>query len=387
MAAKEAVGEARAPYYPEVGVETGYSRWEKHAFLPGEIIREGISNIIGPTDDWMAGLRARYTLFDSGERRAHLRAALAKQGIAEEDAARIRQDIALDVHRAFYRLVAAMETRSVAEKSLQRAEAHLRLARARYAAGAVPHADVLRAQVEVADKKLALVRAESLVRIGRGSLNTSMGLPVELPIKIEAHPEDITSPADINLNNAFDMAVRNRHELKAALQRIATAHHAVDLVKSEFGPKVRAEGRYGWRDEDFAPEDKDWLAGIFFDWPLFTGFSSVHKLDRRKAELRKEEAETERLVQNVRQEVWSTYSKLQETYEAVFAAEALVKDAEESMRSTQKRYEVGAGTITDLVDAQTALARAEATHVQAQWDYHIGRAEFRRSIGNLIAAD
>ncbi len=32
--AKEAVGEAGAPYYPELGLQTGYRRWQTHAFLP-----------------------------------------------------------------------------------------------------------------------------------------------------------------------------------------------------------------------------------------------------------------------------------------------------------------------------------------------------------------
>jgi outer membrane protein TolC len=50
-----------------------------------------------------------------------------------------------------------------------------------------------------------------------------------------------------------------------------------------------------------------------------------------------------------------------------------------------ERYKVGAGTITDLLDSETALARAEATRVAAQWDYQIARAVLRRSVGDLMA--
>ena len=39
---------------------------------------------------------------------------------------------------------------------------------------------------------------------------------------------------------------------------------------------------------------------------------------------------------------------------------------------------------TDLLDSETALARAEATRVGAQWDYHIARVVLRRSVGDLV---
>ena len=41
--ARETVGESRAPYYPELGVQAGYSRWQQHAFLPS-----GLSTLPGP---------------------------------------------------------------------------------------------------------------------------------------------------------------------------------------------------------------------------------------------------------------------------------------------------------------------------------------------------
>lgn len=385
VAAGEAVGEARAPYYPTLGLKSGYNRWQQHAFLPSGVIAQSMADDeIGPTDDWNAGLEARLTVFDSGARRANLRAAIAEQGVTEEDAAGIRQDIALDVHQSFYSLVAARENLSVAEKNLARTEDHLRLTETRHAAGAVPIADVYRARVEVADSRLELVRAKNLVRLASGDLNTAMGLPVELSIDVDARAEKIESPENIALDQAFDQAVHMRPMLKSALQGIAARRHRVDEAKSAFGPTVEALGSYGWRDDEFLPEDEDWLVGVSVEFPLFTGFSRKHKLARTRAELRRTEAESLRLIQQVRQEVWTAHSKLTESFEATRAAGVLVKDAEESMRTTRKRYEVGAGTITDLLDAQTALARAEAVDVAARWDYYIAKAQFHRSTGNLL---
>jgi len=382
-AAQEGIGEARASYYPDLGLNAGYGYWQKYAFLPSGIARPGISPVIGPTDDWAAGLRARYTIFDSGERQAKLRAAHAGKGFAEEESVRVRLDIVLDIHYSFYSFVSALETLSVAKQQLARAEDHLRLARERKAAGVVPLIDVVRAQVGVGDAKLALVRAENLIRLSRGNLNTSMGLPVETPIQVEARAGEIRSADSIDLSQAFGQAVRSRPELRASLQRIQAAQSAVDGAKSAYGPKIRAEGGYGWRDKDFLPQEEEWLVGVTVDLPLFTGFARKHRLAKAKAEMSKEGAEMERISQKVRQEVWSAHSKIREAFEATQAAEILVKDALESHRLAQERYKVGAGTLTDLLDARTALDRAEANQVSSHWEYHIARSIFDRATGTL----
>ncbi len=384
-AAVQAVGEARAAYYPELGLKAGYSRWERHAFLPSGVLRPEISSTIGPVTDWSAGLVSRYTLFDFGQRRAELASTRAKQSATDFDSEQVRQDIALAVHEAYFRLAAALEAEAVARRALERAEDHLRLARTRKEAGAVPQADVMRAQVEVADAKLALERAAGTVRVTSGDLNTAMGLPVEMQVRIDVTARELTPLNQIDVTRALDEAVAARPELKAAAQRVAAAGRGVDLVKSTFGPRVRAEAAYGWRDTTFFPNDKDWAVGATVELPLFTGFSRKHKLAGAKAEASRQKAEEERLVQTVRQQVWSAYSKLRENYEAALSTEVLLKDAHESLRLANERYKAGAGTITDLLDTETALARAEATRVNALWEYQVARSAFQRSVGNLAS--
>jgi len=303
--------------------------------------------------------------------------------VAEEDAQSIRQDILLNVARAYYNLAASLENLAVQKENLARAEDDLRLAKERYAVGAVPHADVLRARVEVSDARLTLVRAENSVRVARGELNTSMGLPVELGLEIDTKLAELDPPEAISLAGALDQAVHNRPEIKSALRNIAAAGYEVDSAKSAFGPKLKAEGGYGWRDAEFLPKDEEWLVGVSIELPIFTGFSRFHRLGKARAQVAKEEAKVRDLVLKVREEVWRSHSRLKEAYEATRTAEVEVADAEESLRMTRERYQVGASTITDLLDAQTALARADADLVEAQWNYHIAFVEFERSIGVL----
>jgi len=51
------------------------------------------------------------------------------------------------------------------------------------------------------------------------------------------------------------------------------------------------------------------------------------------------------------------------------------------------RYKVGAVTVTDLLDAQTALTAAEVQHVQARWGCQHALATLRRATGTLVAQE
>lgn len=383
-AAEEGTGEARSPYYPELSARASHRRWETHAFLPNGLGRADVPGTIGPTDDWSAGFEARYLLFDSGARKARLEAAKAREGKARRDEGAIRQDLALAVHEAFFGLAAAEEHRRVAEQSLGRARDHLRLAQERREAGAVPRADVVRAQTRVSDARLALVRAENLVRIARGRLNVAMGLPVTAAIRIDGAVSAVVAPSPEDVGAAIERAVRRRPEVQAALRETAALRSQVDEARSAFGPRIHLAGAYGFRDDAFLPRDVDWSAGAFLEVPLFQGFSRVHGEARRRAELARHEARTQGLVLAVQEEVWASVSRLLEAQEAARTAEALVEEARESLRLTRERYEAGADTVTDLLDAQAALARAEAELVGARWDDRAAQSRYLRSTGDLV---
>ena len=247
----------------------------------------------------------------------------------------------------------------------------------------MPEVDVLRTKVDVADARVNLVRAENQVDIGRGNLNTAMGLPVESVLPIAPATNGPVLPDAVSLTNAFDQAVHNRPALQAGLMRVAAARHAVDRSRSKFGPSLVADGSYGRRDNDFFPQDEVWSARLGLEWPVFAGFLRVRELARAQAELNREEASLERQVQDVRREVWVYYSRLKESCELIRAADVMVANANESLRSVRERYEAGASPVTDLLDAEAALARARAIQVQARGEYNIARAAFQWAVGGL----
>ena len=81
VAAREAVGISRAAYYPEVGVDARYRLFDTHVFLPKGLTIP--TTTVGSTDDWSAGVKASWTLFDSGLRRAEVGVATAGHSLLD----------------------------------------------------------------------------------------------------------------------------------------------------------------------------------------------------------------------------------------------------------------------------------------------------------------
>jgi outer membrane protein TolC len=382
-AATEAVGEARAPYYPQVDLSAGYHRWQRRAFLPSGLALPGgrTPELIGPLDDWNGGVASRVTLLDFGERRAALDAARARRAASEADAAATGADLRLGVQSAFYALAAAQDLQAVAAKNLARTETHLRMVETRRATGAVPQADVIRLQAEVARARLDVIDAESRRRIADGQLNTAMGQPAETPLAITPPAEAPAPPTGLALEDAIDRALARRPELRAGEKRTEAARAAVQSARAARAPKVRADGSFGWRDTAWLPDTREWQAGVTIDLPVFDAGRRSRQIARTKAELAREEALFENRRLQTREEVWAAASELQRAWAAIGADEVTVRASEESLRVVRERYENGAAVVTDLLDTQTALAQAEAALAGARWQYLAARAAFDRATG------
>lgn len=386
VAARESEGAVRSDYFPRLDFQTGYRRWESRAFLPNSIqsLPFGpISNVIGPTNQYDLKLEGSYTLFDSGRRKASVRRATAFARAASQGASQTGQDTIMGVYRAYYGLLAARANLSVAKESLKRSEAHLKLAESRKAVGAVPLADVLRARVGVANARLALVSARSAVEVARGDLNTAMGRPAETPLAIEDVKGEPVAPGPFSMDSAMKTAVAQRPDLQAAVSRESAGREAVKAAKSAYGPTVTAQAAYGRLDSTFFPTDRDWAVGIAVRIPVFTGFERGHELARAKAELAQVENRRVEAELGVRRQVWTAHADVEKAYNSVLAVKALNADARESLRMADERYKVGAGTITDLLDAETNLAEAQAAQVRSDFGYRVAKAELERALGEL----
>ena len=82
-------------------------------------------------------------------------------------------------------------------------------------------------------------------------------------------------------------------------------------------------------------------------------------------------------------QIWSGYYSVLTAAQKIRAAKDLLDSARESDEVAMGRYKAGVGSILDLLAAETALASARSTDVQARAAFLVALAQLAHDAGSL----
>ena len=370
------IGEESAEYLPSADLSATAGRSDQASVGDVPDRRD-----TGPTTSYQTGVNLRYLIYTGGRRPAEVRGARAAYSASGFRHNSALQDVALRVEEAYYEVLSAKWSLKVARETVKQRTHHVELARERHQAGVVPRSDVLQAETERANAQLQLVRAKSEVNVARGRLARAMGVDVSSGLKVRDKPEEARGREVAMIDKLLEEASRNRPTLKAALAEVTGRRADVEAARAAYRPRVSADAAYGWRDEHLLPDEEEWSATLGVTFPLFTGFERSYRLERTESELERSVTDYSEALQDVALDVWTAYARVEEARQSIEAAESLVASAEENLRVARGEYESGAGSITELIDAQQAYTEARNQRVQARTDWHTALARLERAVG------
>ncbi len=165
-AEQEGVNVARAGWFPKVTVNSSYGA-EKNRFTD-ELDEE--------VDGWTAGIIGSWNFFDGYRTTSKIAQANSEVSLARIALAELRQKVNVEINRTHSTFLEAKELVSTSAKVSSQAEESLRLARARFNAGAGVQLDVLDSQVALTEAKTNHIRAlhDYIVAVVR--LKRAMGI-------------------------------------------------------------------------------------------------------------------------------------------------------------------------------------------------------------------
>ena len=155
----------------------------------------------------------------------------------------------------------------------------------------------------------------------------------------------------------------------------------LQLVSQLYGTQT------GYWTESYAEFIQNPSAVLTFSWKFFDGGQA-----RMRAESYRKLSESayqtyletiNQVIENAR----SGYSKVNVGREILLASSDQVKQASTSLRLQSDRYQIGYGTVTDLVQAQTTLAQAVLSYINQLQVYNKALLELARNTGLTINQD
>lgn len=155
----------------------------------------------------------------------------------------------------------------------------------------------------------------------------------------------------------------------------------LQLVSQLYGTQT------GYWTESYAEFIKNPSAVLTFSWKFFDGGQA-----RMRAESYRKLSESAyqtylETINQVKENARSGYSKVNVGRDILLASSDQVKQASTSLRLQSDRYQIGYGTVTDLVQAQTTLAQAVLSYINQLQDYNKALLELARNTGLTINQD
>jgi outer membrane protein TolC len=369
LAAKARKGQSQSPYYPAIDLKTGYSYFKGYSSNTGRSFSATTLSGQGTLSQ---------ILSDFGRTGAAADRADALLSSARESGKSVREDVVLDAKVAYYNVLRAQRILSVNQETVRQRESLLRQARAYYEAGIRARIDVARAEANLFQARAELTASENDLRVARITLLNRMG--VDGPRGFEIRDTLAAESLPGTLEEWVREAEGNRPDLRSLVERERAAEMALRGARAGYNPVLTGNGAYGYSSNEF-PLERTYSVSAQLSVPLFTGFLTREQVAEARANLdsaRFVVADFRRLVRlQIEQAALSVRAASEQA-----EARGKEKDAsEENLRLATGRYEVGAGDIIEMIDAQVQMTGSNTNLINALYDTSVSVATLLRAIG------
>src|SRR5687767_1216051 len=375
-----AVKQSYAAFLPSFSLSAGRQRQSGERFdTQGNLVP-----FTGQPTNFSTGVQSSLQLFDGGRRFFDIKRSKAEVDAAEAGETASLYDIALQVKQQYYNILAARESQSAAQAQIDQATQQLRASSLRLRAGAATVSDSLRSVVQLGNARLAALTAQNNLQIANATLT-----------RLVASPRPVTAAASDTMDQR--VVIPTIAELEPLIQRapaieqadaeLEAAQASLRSAKTSFLPTVNMNfNRSGsGLDPAFGLGDKRYAynqsLNFSLNFPLFNNLTREVNVARAIVAEDVAEASLRDARYLARQTLVQSLGQMRIAREQVDIQTVSVAAAQEDLRVQQRRYELGATTLLDLLTSQTQLDNARTNLIRARYDYRVAKAQLEALIG------
>jgi outer membrane protein TolC len=146
-------------------------------------------------------------------------------------------------------------------------------------------------------------------------------------------------------------------------------------------PSVAGVLDYGFQGNDLSVSDEDhvWSASLAFSWSLFDGGGDLARRSAAGYEAERARAQKRDVEDRIALEIRTAYEAATVARQAIVTADVRLEAAARTFTLVRRRFEEGAASPYELVDARTSLTNAQLNRVLTAYRYAIRRVDFERA--------
>ena len=296
-----------------------------------------------------------------------------------------RQQLTLEVLKAYEGVRTAKAFVAVAAKAVAAAESYTDLTNNLYTRGVVARNDQLRAQLNLSDVRLRKSEADTYLAKACDQLRVLVGIADEQPIEV-ADALNVALPAG-TLAELRQQMLADNPGLRALGKKLDAGQAEVKIARADYLPHFNVVLSRESDSPDFklGGQSSNMVAGVL-SWNLFDFGVRRGTVDQANARLSQRRAELSQARDQMSLQLNAAWREVALAAERIKVRKLAITQAEEAERLELLRYEKGVSTMTELLAIQAELDKARSELVAAHYQQIMQRAGLLLALGRLDPA-
>jgi|SRR5690554_5823197 len=386
------IAEVRSRALPQISA-TGnllYNPILQEMAMPGEIIgMPGETLLVAFGQKWTAigGVSLNQNLFDYSVFTG-LKAAKTSREFYHINEQLTQEHIIEAVAKNYYQIFITKQKLETVKQTMENTAKVRQTVQGLFDNGLARKIDLDRIKVTLVNLNAAMQQLQNAVAIQENSLKFLIGMEIATPIelveeKIEITPVLLETP-NVKQLTQFQLLETQKQLLQYNKQAIKGAHYPTLALSGNYsyqglgdtfplGGKT-SDGVY-WTDYS--------SVGLHLNIPIFSGFGtrSRVRMAQNQLDVLEEDMKDVELALNLTFE--NAKTQINNSVITVESQEENVTLAQEVLDNTENNYLNGLATLTDLIEAENALAEAKNNYSNALLEYKVAEIELMKSKGEL----
>ena len=295
---------------------------------------------------------------------------------------RIRDDISLNVVNAYLNVLFNRENLETAKAQVELSKKQLEQVKELVDAGVQPRANINDSEATLATDEQSLTVAENNFDLALLSLSQLLQVPFTgFDVEIVNLDDPSSALMYEDVSPILDFAFENRNEIKVAEMNIETAKASTKLSRSGFYPTVTGGYTFGTNvfysnlldtEDTFFNQLNDQKSHRFslnVNVPIFS--RNQNKTAVAKAKIREENSklELERAKLNLESTIQRAFTDAKAAYRTYEASKKSLEAQQLAFQNSSERYNIGTMNAFDLELARIRLINAQASLINAKYDF------------------
>jgi outer membrane protein TolC len=306
-------------------------------------------------------------------------AAVADLKASRGKADQTRNEVALQVHEIYYRILILQSHKEAALAKIQATEAAQSETVEQVKFGSSLEEQAVETRAQALESKQDLLTTDLQLSDTIMKLNDVLGLPINTPLNLEPSMRQVANSCD--REQCIRTALEAHPELQEARAKVDQASAGVRLAKRQYIPDFDAFARYSYTNNVPFLVHNFGTFGVHLSYDIFDGGRRNAEIGERKAQLSQAEENLARIKDEVELRVQTAYNKLERTREMMKVSEQLLALRTESHRVTVQQLQNGAALRSQAASAEAHELEAKTMFLQSQLEYLQASDEMTEAMG------